>query len=294
MWSNKKRIKISLYVFTKDKLNSCITILYNFWYIYPLKPKKSRFKEEIKRWNERHFIFWGGRKNIILLEGSQATPARPSGRKNVKVKTLWWWGWLQTAKYLISDSFIDNLGNKSAASTTGGNFDELKVGRSAWEACSSNLEFGNHLSICLKTEENQESLCRGDRSQDLWSRIFTDAAWIFESQLWSPHTFLLRPSEDSLTCLCFNFREILNSESGQGSSVSGRTKYDHSKGKEFFSCNLWFQTGFEAHPASCIMDAGSPFSGCKMRPRRDADHSPHLVPKSWMSRSYTSSPPASP
>jgi hypothetical protein len=25
---------------------------------------------------------------------------------------------------------------------------------------SSNLEFGNHLSICLKTEENQENLCR--------------------------------------------------------------------------------------------------------------------------------------
>jgi hypothetical protein len=29
------------------------------------------------------------------------------------------------------------------------------------------LEFGNHLSICLKTEENQENLCRDGRSQDL-------------------------------------------------------------------------------------------------------------------------------
>jgi hypothetical protein len=29
------------------------------------------------------------RKSIILLEGSQATPARPSGRNKVKVKTLW-------------------------------------------------------------------------------------------------------------------------------------------------------------------------------------------------------------
>jgi hypothetical protein len=28
------------------------------------------------------------RKSIILLQGSQATPARPSGRNNVKVKTL--------------------------------------------------------------------------------------------------------------------------------------------------------------------------------------------------------------
>jgi hypothetical protein len=31
--------------------------------------------------------------------------------------------------------------------------------------------------------------------------------------------------------------------------------------------------------------------GIKARPRRDADHSPHLVPRSWMSRSYTSSAP---
>jgi hypothetical protein len=29
------------------------------------------------------------RKSIFLLEGSQASPARPSGRNNVKVKTLW-------------------------------------------------------------------------------------------------------------------------------------------------------------------------------------------------------------
>jgi hypothetical protein len=36
---------------------------------------KSRFREEIKGWSERHFIFRGGRKSIILLEGSQATPA---------------------------------------------------------------------------------------------------------------------------------------------------------------------------------------------------------------------------
>jgi hypothetical protein len=64
----------------------------------PLKPKlrerwerqmKSKFKEEMKGRSERDFIFRGGRKNIVLLEGSQATPARPSGGNNVKVKTLW-------------------------------------------------------------------------------------------------------------------------------------------------------------------------------------------------------------
>jgi hypothetical protein len=31
--------------------------------------------------------------------------------------------------------------------------------------------------------------------------------------------------------------------------------------------------------------------GGKVRPRRDADHSPHLVQRSWMSRSYTFSSP---
>jgi hypothetical protein len=53
-----------------------------------------------------------------------------------------------------------------SASTTGGNFHEFKIGMAALEACSSNLEFGNHLSICLKTEENQENLCP-DGFQDI-------------------------------------------------------------------------------------------------------------------------------
>jgi hypothetical protein len=34
--------------------------------------------------------FRRGRKSIILLEGSQATPTCPSDRNNVNVKTLWW------------------------------------------------------------------------------------------------------------------------------------------------------------------------------------------------------------
>jgi hypothetical protein len=39
------------------------------------------------------------------------------------------------------------------------------------------------------------------------------------------------------------------------------------------------------------MGTGGPFPGAKARPGRDADHSPHLVPRSRMSRSYTSSRP---
>jgi hypothetical protein len=61
-------------------------------------------------------------------------------------------------------------------------------------------------------------------------------------------------------------------------------------GEKDFSSSLCVQTGYEAHPASCTMGTGGPFSGSKARPGRDADHSPPSMPRSWMSRSYTSSP----
>jgi hypothetical protein len=51
------------------------------------------------------------------------------------------------------------------------------------------------------------------------------------------------------------------------------------------------QTGFGAHPDSSTAGTRDPFSGAKARPRRDADHSPHLVPRFRMSKSYTYSPP---
>jgi hypothetical protein len=44
-------------------------------------------------------------------------------------------------------------------------------------------------------------------------------------------------------------------------------------------------------PSLCTMCTGGPFPGAKARLGLDTDHSPHLVPRSWMSRSYTSSPP---
>jgi hypothetical protein len=58
-----------------------------------------------------------------------------------------------------------------------------------------------------------------------------------------------------------------------------------------FSSDLRVQTGSGVHPASCTMGTGGTFPGAKARPGRDADHSPHLVLRSLMSRSYTSSPP---
>jgi hypothetical protein len=65
-------------------------------------------------------------------------------------------------------------------------------------------------------------------------------------------------------------------------------------GAKDFSSSLFVQTGSGAYPASCPMGTGGPFPGGKARPGRDADHLPHLVPRSWMSRSYTSSPPQVP
>jgi hypothetical protein len=64
-----------------------------------------------------------------------------------------------------------------------------------------------------------------------------------------------------------------------------------SAGAKDFACNLCVQTSSEAHPASCTMATGGPFPGGKARSGCDADHSPHLVLRSRMSRSYTSSPP---
>jgi hypothetical protein len=49
----------------------------------------------------------------------------------------------------------------------------------------------------------------------------------------------------------------------------------------------------EAHPASYPVGTAGPSPGGKARPEREADHSPHLVQKYKMSRSYISAPLAS-
>jgi hypothetical protein len=91
-----------------------------------------------------------------------------------------------------------------------------------------------------------------------------------------------------------NFRKYLRSfRAGVVRSVqclttdwtTGRSRFD-------FSSSLCVQNGSGAHSASCPLGTGGPSPGGKARPRRDADHSLHPVPRSWMSRSYTSSPPS--
>jgi hypothetical protein len=58
-----------------------------------------------------------------------------------------------------------------------------------------------------------------------------------------------------------------------------------------FSSNLCVQTGFGAHPVSCTMGTGVLSAGVKRGRGLLLTAHPHLVPRSWMSRSYTSSPP---
>jgi hypothetical protein len=92
----------------------------------------------------------------------------------------------------------------------------------------------------------------------------------------------------------------MGSRVSSGSIVSDYGLDDRAIGVRFpagendFSSSLCVQTGSGAHSASCTMGTGGPFPGGKARLGRDADHSPPLVPRSWMSRSYTSSPPQAP
>jgi hypothetical protein len=64
-------------------------------------------------------------------------------------------------------------------------------------------------------------------------------------------------------------------------------------GAKDFSSSLCVQTSSEAHPASYPMGIRGPFPGGVKRGRDvTLTTHPHLVPRSWMSRSYTSLPPS--
>jgi hypothetical protein len=75
--------------------------------------------------------------------------------------------------------------------------------------------------------------------------------------------------------------------------MTERQRFDPRQRLKDFSSNLCVQTGSGAHPASCTMGTEGSFPGGKERQGRDADHSPHLVPRSRMSRSYTPLHPSS-
>jgi hypothetical protein len=68
---------------------------------------------------------------------------------------------------------------------------------------------------------------------------------------------------------------------GDRGSIPGR-------GARIFCCSLCVQTSSWAHPVSCKMDTVCPFPGAKTRPGRALTTHSHLLPRSRMSRSYTS------
>jgi hypothetical protein len=73
--------------------------------------------------------------------------------------------------------------------------------------------------------------------------------------------------------------------------TTGRLRFDPRQRQKDFSSGLCVQTGSGAHPASCIMGTGGSFPGLKRGRGVTLTTHPRLVPRSRMSRSYTSSPP---
>jgi hypothetical protein len=61
------------------------------------------------------------------------------------------------------------------------------------------------------------------------------------------------------------------------------------RGERIFPVASVFRPALGPTQTTCTVGTGGPFPGAKARPGRDTDHSlPHLVPRSRMSRSYTS------
>jgi hypothetical protein len=111
---------------------------------------------------------------------------------------------------------------------------------------------------------------------------------------------LERPQKTSFISVFVNYALVFADGRSRGSSVSIVSDYGlddraigvrSPEGTKNFSSNLCVQTGSETHPASCTMGTGGPFPGAKRGRGVTLTTHPHLVPRSRMSRSYTSSPP---
>jgi hypothetical protein len=69
------------------------------------------------------------------------------------------------------------------------------------------------------------------------------------------------------------------------------SRFDPLQEQEIFPLTSVSSPAVGPFPASCTMGTWDHFPGDKAWPGHDTDHSPHLVSRSWMSRSYTSPPP---
>jgi hypothetical protein len=99
--------------------------------------------------------------------------------------------------------------------------------------------------------------------------------------------------------LMFTVRNMQHrSQGSSGSIVSDYGMDDRAigvrspAGAKDFSSSLCVQTGSGAHPASYPMGTGVLSPGVKRGRGVTLTTHPHLVPRSWMIRSYTSSPPS--
>jgi hypothetical protein len=108
---------------------------------------------------------------------------------------------------------------------------------------------------------------------------------------------LEQPQKTSFISVFVNYALVFADGRCRGSSVSIVSDYGLDdrvigvrSGTKNFSSNLCVQTGSD-HPASCTMGTGGPFPGAKRGRGVTLTTHPHLVPRSRMSRSYTSSPP---
>jgi hypothetical protein len=71
--------------------------------------------------------------------------------------------------------------------------------------------------------------------------------------------------------------------------TTGRSRFDFRQGQRIIPLASCVQTGSGTHPASCTMGTGGPFPGVKRGRGVTLTTHPHLVSRSRMSRSYTSS-----
>jgi hypothetical protein len=71
-----------------------------YYFLNPSKPKERESGRIVEEQNGRENIwvggargalYLGGGRKSILLEGTQAIPARPSDKERMGVKTLGWW-----------------------------------------------------------------------------------------------------------------------------------------------------------------------------------------------------------
>jgi hypothetical protein len=71
-----------------------------------------------------------------------------------------------------------------------------------------------------------------------------------------------------------------------------RSRFNPRQKRKDFSSSLCIHTGSGAHPASCTMGTRDPFPGVKRGQGTMLTTHPHLILRSRMSRSCTSSPPS--